>query len=115
VPIGTHTHAATRRGLKQQDIFESEGVDLGRVIIGHWSYVGYPRSDNWPVYIRSVEFDSSSPLTSTKLNVRTSVRQGPDGTSEVVHLVVHLFTGIGFKSADRPDGSPYLNWENSTD
>jgi phosphotriesterase-related protein len=35
VPISTHTHAATRRGLEQQDIFASEGVDLGRVIIGH--------------------------------------------------------------------------------
>lgn len=35
VPISTHTHAASRVGLKQQDIFESEGVDLRRVIIGH--------------------------------------------------------------------------------
>lgn len=35
VPISTHTHAHTRRGLEQQDIFESEGVDLSRVVIGH--------------------------------------------------------------------------------
>jgi phosphotriesterase-related protein len=35
VPISTHTHAASQIGLKQQDIFEEEGVDLGRVIIGH--------------------------------------------------------------------------------
>ena len=35
VPISTHTHAATRRGLEQQDIFASEGVDLRRVVIGH--------------------------------------------------------------------------------
>ncbi|MEX1254662.1 MAG: phosphotriesterase-related protein [Dehalococcoidia bacterium] len=35
VPISTHTHAATRRGLDQQAIFEEEGVDLSRVIIGH--------------------------------------------------------------------------------
>ncbi len=35
VPISTHTHAASRVGLKQQDVFESEGVDLRRVIIGH--------------------------------------------------------------------------------
>ncbi len=35
VPINTHTHAATRRGLEQQDLFEAEGVDLNRVIIGH--------------------------------------------------------------------------------
>ncbi|MDI6857564.1 MAG: phosphotriesterase-related protein [Dehalococcoidia bacterium] len=34
-PITTHTHARTERGLEQQDIFESEGVDLSRVIIGH--------------------------------------------------------------------------------
>ena len=34
-PITTHSHAATRRGLEQQDIFESEGVDLTRVVIGH--------------------------------------------------------------------------------
>ncbi len=35
VPISTHTHAATKRGLEQQAIFEQEGVDLGRVVIGH--------------------------------------------------------------------------------
>jgi phosphotriesterase-related protein len=35
VPISTHTHAATRRGLEQQDLFAAEGVDLKRVIIGH--------------------------------------------------------------------------------
>jgi phosphotriesterase-related protein len=34
-PISTHTHAASQVGLKQQDIFEQEGVDLRRVIIGH--------------------------------------------------------------------------------
>jgi phosphotriesterase-related protein len=35
VPISTHTHAATRRGLEQQRFFEQEGVDLTRVVIGH--------------------------------------------------------------------------------
>jgi phosphotriesterase-related protein len=35
VPISTHTHAATRRGLEQQNVFEEEGVDLSRVVIGH--------------------------------------------------------------------------------
>jgi phosphotriesterase-related protein len=35
VPITTHTHAHTRRGLDQQRIFAQEGVDLSRVIIGH--------------------------------------------------------------------------------
>ncbi len=35
VPISTHTHAATRRGLEQQRVFAEEGVDLGRVVIGH--------------------------------------------------------------------------------
>ena len=35
VPISTHTHAHTRRGLEQQRIFTEEGVDLTRVIIGH--------------------------------------------------------------------------------
>jgi len=35
VPISTHTHVATKRGLEQQDVFEQEGVDLGRVVIGH--------------------------------------------------------------------------------
>jgi phosphotriesterase-related protein len=35
VPISTHTHAATRRGLEQQRIFSDEGVDLSRVVIGH--------------------------------------------------------------------------------
>lgn len=35
VPISTHTHAASEQGLNQQRIFEEEGVDLGRVVIGH--------------------------------------------------------------------------------
>jgi phosphotriesterase-related protein len=35
VPISTHTHAPTRRGLDQQRIFQEENVDLGRVVIGH--------------------------------------------------------------------------------
>jgi phosphotriesterase-related protein len=35
VPISTHTHAHTRRGLDQQRIFTEEGVDLSRVVIGH--------------------------------------------------------------------------------
>jgi len=35
VPISTHTWAAGRSGEAQQAIFTQEGVDLGRVIIGH--------------------------------------------------------------------------------
>ncbi len=35
VPITTHTHALSRRGLDQQRVFREEGVDLSRVIIGH--------------------------------------------------------------------------------
>lgn len=35
VPISTHTHAESKRGLDQQRIFKEEGVDLSRVIIGH--------------------------------------------------------------------------------
>ncbi len=34
-PITTHTHAGLQRGLEQQEIFRSEGVDLTRVVIGH--------------------------------------------------------------------------------
>ncbi len=34
-PISTHTHPGTKRGLDQQRIFKEEGVDLGRVVIGH--------------------------------------------------------------------------------
>jgi phosphotriesterase-related protein len=35
VPISTHTHAGTRRGLEQQRVFLEEGVDLSQVVIGH--------------------------------------------------------------------------------
>jgi len=35
VPISTHTHAGTERGLDQQRIFKEEGVDLSRAVIGH--------------------------------------------------------------------------------
>ena len=34
-PISTHTSVAHRTGLAQQDVFEGEGVDLSRVVIGH--------------------------------------------------------------------------------
>ena len=35
VPISTHTDVHTHTGLAQQDVFEEEGVDLTRVVIGH--------------------------------------------------------------------------------
>jgi phosphotriesterase-related protein len=35
VPISTHTDVHCRAGLGQQDVFEEEGVDLSRVVIGH--------------------------------------------------------------------------------
>ncbi len=35
LPLSTHTDVHTRTGLAQQDVFEEEGVDLTRVIIGH--------------------------------------------------------------------------------
>jgi phosphotriesterase-related protein len=35
VPISTHTTPQDRNGLAQQDVFEEEGVDLSRVVIGH--------------------------------------------------------------------------------
>ncbi len=34
-PISTHTDASHKVGFLQQDVFESEGVDLSRVVIGH--------------------------------------------------------------------------------
>jgi len=34
-PISTHTSVEQRVGPKQQDVFEREGVDLSRVVIGH--------------------------------------------------------------------------------
>lgn len=35
LPITTHTSAQDKVGLLQQDIFQQEGVALGRVVIGH--------------------------------------------------------------------------------
>jgi phosphotriesterase-related protein len=34
-PICTHAHAPTKRGLDQQRVLASRGVDLGRVMVGH--------------------------------------------------------------------------------
>jgi phosphotriesterase-related protein len=34
-PICTHAHAPTKRGLEQQRLLASRGVDLGRVMVGH--------------------------------------------------------------------------------
>jgi phosphotriesterase-related protein len=35
VPISTHTNAALKTGLLQQEFFRTHGVDLDRVVIGH--------------------------------------------------------------------------------
>jgi phosphotriesterase-related protein len=35
VPISTHSDVQSRSGLGQQDVFEEQGVDLSRVVIGH--------------------------------------------------------------------------------
>ena len=35
IPITTHSHAPSENGTRQLDIFDSEGVDLTRVVIGH--------------------------------------------------------------------------------
>jgi phosphotriesterase-related protein len=35
VPISTHTNAALKTGLLQQEFFAKQGVDLDRVVIGH--------------------------------------------------------------------------------
>ena len=35
MPISTHTAARQKVGLDQQRVFREEGVDLGRVVIGH--------------------------------------------------------------------------------
>jgi phosphotriesterase-related protein len=35
VPLSTHSEVHTHTGFKQQDVFEEEGVDLARVVIGH--------------------------------------------------------------------------------
>lgn len=34
-PITTHTHARTERGVDQMNLFQAEGVDMTRVVIGH--------------------------------------------------------------------------------
>ena len=34
-PIMTHSNPRTKSGLQQQDVFEDEGVDLRKVLIGH--------------------------------------------------------------------------------
>ena len=34
-PVCTHAHAPTKRGLEQQRLLASRGVDLGRVMVGH--------------------------------------------------------------------------------
>jgi phosphotriesterase-related protein len=39
-PIMTHTDALSERGRDQQDVFEQEGVDLSRVLIGHCNQAG---------------------------------------------------------------------------
>jgi len=50
VPISTHTHCWTRRGLDQQRIFQEEGVDLSRVVIGHSG-----DSDDYDYMVRLME------------------------------------------------------------
>ncbi len=68
VPISTHTHAHTERGLEQQRIFQEEGVDLSRVVIGHsgdttdkYFRVGFI-GNGWNMGMDRFGFDGRLPL-----------------------------------------------------
>ncbi|MGD9750164.1 MAG: phosphotriesterase [Acidimicrobiia bacterium] len=99
VPITTHTHAATKRGLEQQEIFLDEGVDLSRVIIGH-----------------SGDTDDLTYLEALLANgsYLGMDRFGIDGyltTEQRVHVVAELCRrGFADRMVLSHDASCYLDW-----
>lgn len=98
-PITTHTHAADRRGLEQQEIFRSEGVDLSRVVIGHSG--------------DSADFDYLQALIDNG-SILGMDRFGIDGylpTAERVEVIAELCRrGYADRMVLSHDASCYLDW-----
>jgi phosphotriesterase-related protein len=98
-PITTHTFAAGKVGLDQQAIFRSEGVDLGRVVIGHCG-----DSDDY-AYLEQLIANGS---------ILGMDRFGIDGyqtTAKRVEVVAELCRrGYADRMVLSHDASCYLDW-----
>lgn len=72
LPIMTHSHPATETGLRQIEIFQQEGVDLTKVLIGHCgdtdniSYI--ERVLDYGVFIGMDRYGISEKLSTEKRN-----------------------------------------------
>lgn len=98
-PITTHTSAALRRGLEQQEIFRSEGVDLSRVVIGHCG-----DSDDLG-YLEQL-IDNGSVLGMDRFGI-----DGYQPTAKRVEVVAELCRrGYADRMVLSHDASCYLDW-----
>ena len=82
LPISTHTHAPTKRGLDQQRVFTEEGVDPGRVVIGHsgdstdLDYLGGLMSAGFTLGMDRFGVDVYAPTTARVATIATLCKEG---------------------------------------
>jgi len=103
VPISTHTTPAADTGPAQQRVFEEEGVDLGRVVIGHTGdtndldYIERVLSKG--SYIGMDRFGIDNPLD-TDARVKTIVELAGRGHAEKMVLSHDACCHIDFAPPD---------------
>ncbi len=99
VPISTHTHARGERGSLQQDVFESEGVDLKRVIIGH-------SGDSDDIAYLTRLMDRGSTIGMDRFGDETRL-----STEKRVATIARLCElGHAGRMVLSHDSSPYMDW-----
>ena len=102
-PISTHTDPAADTGPAQQVVFEDEGVDLGRVVIGHTGdtndlgYIGRVLSKG--SYIGMDRFGIDRPVD-TDMRVKTIVELAAQGHADKMVLSHDACCHIDFAPQD---------------
>lgn len=103
VPISTHTNPAADTGPAQQRVFEDEGVDLARVVIGHTgdtNDLGYiERVLSKGSYIGMDRFGIDNPL-GTDARVKTIVELADRGHADKMVLSHDACCHIDFAPPD---------------
>ena len=99
VPISTHTHPASEVGLAQQEVFESEGVDLSRVVIGHSG------DSEDTVYLRKL-CDRGSYIGMDRFGIDVFL----EGAKRVATIAKMCELGYAEKMVLSHDASCYFGW-----
>ena len=100
-PISTHAHAGTERGIEQLDIFDSEGVEPSRVVIGHCG-----DTDNL-TYLRTLA-DRGAYLGMDRFGTEGGHRISPQARIDTVAQLCKL--GYSSQLVLSHDASCWMDW-----